>query len=72
MHISLGLRRFTCQADGYTSDRYLAYCDGSQFGDYEHGAFWFEMDPALVSFAKNADVLFTTGNALAFPELTGF
>jgi hypothetical protein len=49
---------FSCQADGYSSDRYLAYCGGEHYADYEHGAFWFDLEPAARSFAKNADVLF--------------
>src|SRR5262245_52446618 len=49
---------FSCQADGYTFDRYLAYCNGVQFGDYEHGAFWFEMDPSTQDFARSTEVLF--------------
>ena len=32
---------FSCPADGYPSDRYLAYCNTVSYGDYDHGAFWF-------------------------------
>jgi hypothetical protein len=49
---------FACQADGYSADRYLAACNAARYGDYEHGAFWFDLEPAAQSFAKNADVLF--------------
>jgi hypothetical protein len=49
---------FACQADGYSSDRYLAYCGGKYYADYEHGAFWFDLEPSARTFAKNADVLF--------------
>jgi hypothetical protein len=48
---------FACQATGYTPDRYIAYCDGANYGDYEHGAFWFGLEPVL-GFANKADVLF--------------
>jgi hypothetical protein len=34
-----------CQARGYTSDRYLAYCEAKSYGDYEHGVFWFDLEP---------------------------
>jgi hypothetical protein len=27
-------------------------CD---YGDYKHGAFWFDLEPAAVNFARNAD-----------------
>jgi hypothetical protein len=49
---------FSCQADGYSADRFLAACNGAQYGDYEHGAFWFDLEPAVQSFVKNADVVF--------------
>jgi hypothetical protein len=49
---------FSCQADGYSSDRYLAYCGGEHYADYEHGAFWFDLEPPARIFARNADVLF--------------
>jgi len=48
---------FACQADGYTADRYIAYCNGANYGDYEHGAFWFDLEHPL-DFANKADVLF--------------
>jgi hypothetical protein len=49
---------FACQATGYNSDRYLSYCAGSFYGDYEHGAFWFDLEPAAELSAAKADVLF--------------
>jgi hypothetical protein len=55
---------FGCRADGYTADRYLGYCNASGYGDYEHGAFWFGLEPSAQSFAKDADVLFL-GNSRA-------
>jgi hypothetical protein len=48
---------FSCPANGYSSDRYLAYCNGANYGDYEHGAFWFDLEHPL-DFANKADVLF--------------
>ena len=49
---------FSCPASGYTSDRYLTYCDATNYGDYEHGAFWFDLEPAAEMSAASADVLF--------------
>jgi len=49
---------FACQATGYTSDRYLSYCHNSGYGDYEHGAFWFDLEPSIQNFAASAEVLF--------------
>jgi hypothetical protein len=49
---------FACVGDGYTNDRYIAYCDATGYGDYEHGAFWFGLEPSAQNLAQNADVLF--------------
>lgn len=49
---------FACQADGYAVDSYLAYCNGADFGDYEHGAFWFDLEPTVKPFVTSAAVLF--------------
>jgi hypothetical protein len=55
------LRSFTilaCQAGLYNNDRYISYCEAEAYGDYEHGAFWFGLEPAALDFAGKADVLF--------------
>jgi hypothetical protein len=49
---------FACEAGGYTSDRYIAFCPVSGYGDYEHGAFLFKLEPEALTFASKADVLF--------------
>jgi hypothetical protein len=49
---------FACQADGYSADSYIAYCNGANYADYEHGAFWFGLEPAALEHASKADVLF--------------
>jgi hypothetical protein len=49
---------FACDGEGYTSDRYLAYCHAGGYGDYEHGAFWFGLEPRASASATSADVLF--------------
>src|SRR6266849_4476822 len=49
---------FACEVGGYTSDRYLAFCPAAGYGDYEHGAFLFKLEPSALTFASNADVLF--------------
>jgi hypothetical protein len=49
---------FACPASGYTSDRYLSNCGAANYGDYEHGAFWFDLEPAAEKSAASADVLF--------------
>jgi len=55
---------FSCQADIYSADRYIAACNAARYGDYEHGAFWFDLEPAAQSFAKNADVVFLGNSRL--------
>ena len=65
----LGLRLdslFACQAAGYGSDRYLAYCQATNYGDYDHGAFWFGLERAALDAAANADVLFLGNSRMQF------
>ena len=49
---------FACQADGYSESRYLAYCNGANYADYEHGAFQFNLEPGIQDAVRDADVLF--------------
>jgi hypothetical protein len=55
---------FSCPAGGYSADRYLAYCQGTSYADYEHGAFEFDLEPAARASARNADVLFIGNSRL--------
>ena len=57
---------FSCQANGYGSDRYLAYCQAIHYGDYEHGAFWLGLEPPSEDFLANAEVLFLGESRLQF------
>jgi hypothetical protein len=49
---------FSCRADGYNPDRYVAYCSGPAYADYEHGAFQFDLEPGVRAHVQDADVLF--------------
>jgi hypothetical protein len=49
---------FACQAHRYDSDHYLADCPAPRYGDYEHGAFWFGLEPLALAAARRAHVLF--------------
>jgi hypothetical protein len=49
---------FACAADGYGSDRYLAYCNARGYGEYDHGAFWFGVELEAQDYARRAEVLF--------------
>jgi hypothetical protein len=55
---------FSCPADGYNTDRYLAYCNGANYADYDHGSFQFDLEPSVQDFARNADVLFLGNSRL--------
>jgi hypothetical protein len=55
---------FACPADGYTADWYIAYCDAGNYGEYEHGAFWFDLEPLAWRRARDADVLFLGNSRL--------
>jgi hypothetical protein len=57
---------FSCPATLYKPDRYIAYCNGAAYADYEHGAFWFDLEPPAQTFARNADVLFLGNSRLQF------
>lgn len=48
---------FACQASP-GSDDYVAYCDAKHYGDYDHGAFWYALEPTIGSSLRNAEVLF--------------
>src|SRR6516164_23273 len=57
---------FACQANLYSSDRYIASCNGTRYADYEHGAFAFDLEPAAENFAREADVLFLGNSRLQY------
>jgi hypothetical protein len=48
---------FACQAPGYSADRYLAYCGGGNYADFEHGAFFYNLEPPALDYARDAEVL---------------
>lgn len=57
---------FGCQASGYSSDRYLGYCGATSYGDYDHGAIWFGLEPTAITSATNAHVLFIGNSRTQF------
>ena len=57
---------FACPATGYGSDQYLAYCQTGGYGDYDHGAFWFHLEPAAQRAAADAQVLFVGNSRMQF------
>jgi len=57
---------FNCPASGYGRDGYLAYCGATSFGDYDHGAFWFGLEPEATAAALKAQVLFIGNSRMQF------
>lgn len=57
---------FACQAGSYTGDRYLSYCQALKYGDYDHGAIWFGLEPEANQAAASADVLFVGNSRTQF------
>jgi hypothetical protein len=57
---------FGCGADGYTADRYLAYCQGDWYGDFDSGAFWYSLEPEATRAAGAAQLLFVGNSRMQF------
>jgi hypothetical protein len=55
---------FACSADGYVPNRYLADCQAKEYGDYDHGALWFGLEPQTLRAAAEAQVLFIGSSRL--------
>ena len=67
---------FACPANAYSQDYYLGYCQAKGYGDYDHGAFWFGLEPTVHAFSAAADVLFIGNSRMQFgfsaPALEGW
>jgi hypothetical protein len=57
---------FACPAGGYAADHYLAHCEIGGYTDYDHGAFWFDLEPEARRHAASADVLFLGSSRMQF------
>jgi hypothetical protein len=57
---------FACPANGYGSNAYLTDCTAKSYGDYDHGAFWFGLEPLAQRAAAEADVLIVGSSRLEF------
>jgi len=57
---------FACPASGYSADRYLAYCSATEYGDFDHGAFWFDLVPGVRDNLRSADVLFLGNSRMQY------
>jgi hypothetical protein len=57
---------FGCQAAGYAGDHYLSYCQTDGYGDFDHGAFWFDLEPEATQSAAKADLLFIGNSRMQY------
>lgn len=57
---------FACPANAYDGGSYLGYCQASAYGDYDHGAFWFALEPKAREAVASADVLFLGNSRMQF------
>jgi hypothetical protein len=45
---------------------FLAYCNSNDFGDLEHGAFWWDLEPTAVESLQRARVIFLGNSRIQF------
>ena len=57
---------FACPASGYGANAYLTDCTAKAYGDYDHGAFWFGLEPQAQRAAAQAEVLMVGSSRLQF------
>ena len=56
---------FACPAS-YGSIAYLSDCNASNYGDYDHGAFWFKLEPEAERAASQAKVMLLGNSRVQF------
>ncbi len=56
---------FACPAGPY-ADHFIAYCESSDYGDYEHGALWYGLEPETTNALVDADVIFLGNSRVQF------
>ncbi|MEO8523949.1 MAG: hypothetical protein ABI460_04490 [Caldimonas sp.] len=56
---------FACPAS-YGSIAYLSDCNAPNYGDYDHGAFWFELEPEALHAASRAKVILLGNSRIQF------
>ena len=57
---------FACPVTEYAGNHYLGHCETSGYGDYDHGAFWFDLEPTIRRSVRSADVLFVGNSRMQF------
>lgn len=57
--IIFGINKISgCSSDHYLGDNYIAYCNSKDFGAYEHGAFYYDLEPEVSKQIQEADIIF--------------
>lgn len=56
---------FACPAS-YGGIAYLSDCNAPNYGDYDHGAFWFELEPETERAARQAKVMLLGNSRIQF------
>jgi hypothetical protein len=59
--LSLGrttIDNIDCKSSKYREGDFLAYCQSKQYGDYEHGALYYGLEPGVHDSIRNAKVIF--------------
>jgi len=49
---------FQCRSSKYSKEDFLAYCRSDKYGDYEHGALYYGLEPSLRVNIRRAKVIF--------------
>ena len=58
---------FACSSSAANEPgRYLAYCNSGVYNDYDHGAFWFGLEPDAIRAVQSADALFVGSSRMQF------
>jgi hypothetical protein len=55
-----------CASNHYSNTSYMSYCNAGGYADYDHGAFWFGLEPEALDAAAAADVLFLGNSRVQF------
>ena len=55
---------FACRTPSHDSDEFLAYCESAGYGDYEHGALYYGLEPKVRESIRGAQVLFLGSSQL--------
>ena len=55
---SIGATMFSAACCPANAGTFLAYCTSDQYGDFEHGAYYFDLEPEAVDNLRTAKVLF--------------